>query len=778
MADRTRRRAVGPTELSGKLDVKEPHGAAAGLPAVVSSVKVTLHYAGARHAAGILAKVNQHDGFDCPSCAWPDPEHRSFAEFCENGAKAAADAASTGRVTPKWLAQYTLDELAAESDKWLNDAGRLTTPVVKRSGSDRYEAISWNDAFTLIGERLRTLDDPNRAAFYTSGRASNEAAFLYQLFVRHLGTNNLPDCSNMCHESSGTALAPTIGIGKGTVTLDDLESADLVLVLGQNPGTNAPRMLTALQRVAERGGTIVSINPMRERGLVKVRNPQDFAKPLRWKQAAIGQALASHFVPVRIGGDLALLLGIQKALLEIDRRGDPAIDHEFVAANTVGFDDVVAAVDEVEWNDIVETSGIARSQIEQLAGLLAGNTKIIWCWAMGITQHVHAVDTIRQLVNLALMRGAIGKSGAGLCPVRGHSNVQGDRTVGIWDKPRPQFLDRLGDVVGFEPPRDHGYDVVETIQAMHRGDIDVFVSLGGNLLSAGPDTAYTADAFSKVGLTVSVATKLNRSHLVTGDVALILPCLARTDRDVTGGIESPGDDQQFVTCENSMGIVTMSRGRLDPPSTDVRSEPAVVAGMAAATFGESSVVDWNHLVADYDHIRELIEQVVPGFDRYNERVRRPNGIELPNSARAGDFSVLPEGRAVMTAVGLPEPVDVPEGALMMMTVRSHDQFNTTIYDTDDRYRGVHHERRVVFVNPDDAGALGLAGGDVVDIVGVADDGARRAEQFQVVPYDLPNGCCATYFPEANVLVPVDVTAHGSNTPVSKAVVVRLVRRAP
>ncbi len=760
-----------PSELTGKLRVSDAHGAAAGMTAVANSFKVTLR-ATPTHAGGLLAKINQRDGFDCPSCAWPDPDHRSVAEFCENGAKAVADAATSARVRPEWLAEFTLDELAAKTDKWLNGRGRLTAPVVKRAGSDRYEPIGWDEAFAIVGDRLKRLDNPNRAAFYTSGRASNEAAFLYQLFAREYGTNNLPDCSNMCHESSGAALTPMVGVGKGTVTLEDLEAADLVIVVGQNPGTNAPRMLTSLQRVAERGGTIVAINPMREQGLVKVRNPQDFAKPWRWMRAAAGQELASKFIPVRIGGDLALLIGVQKALLDLDRAGKPAIDHEFIAAQTAGFDEVVGAVERADWASLEAACGIDRTEMRELAALLAAHERIVWCWAMGLTQHVRAVDTIRQIVNLTLMRGAIGKPGAGLCPVRGHSNVQGDRTVGIWDKPTDAFLDRLATAVGFEPPRKHGYDVVETIRAMHRGDIDVFVALGGNLLSAGPDTSYTAAGFARVGLTVSIATKLNRSHLVTGDEALILPCLARTDRDRTEA------GNQFVTVESSMGVVAMSRGQIAPPSAEVRSEPAIVAGIATATLGGRSVVDWSWLVEDYDRIRDLIEASIAGFDSYNARVRQPNGIELPNSARQGDFSKLPGGRAQFAAASWPgdDGVQLPADALVMMTVRSHDQFNTTVYDNADRYRGIHGERRVVFVNPDDAQTRGLAAEDIVDIVGVADDGARCAENFQVVPYDLPAGCCATYFPEANVLVPVDVVAHESNTPASKAVPVRLVRR--
>ena len=757
--------------------VIRPHDStrAAGVDAVTSTVAVTLRQAGWRSTLPLLAKLNQRDGFDCPSCAWPDPKHRSVAEFCENGAKAAADAASSARLTPEWLATQTIDELAARSDQWFNDAGRLTAPVVRRKGSDRYEPISWEDALAMAGDRLASLPDPNRAAFYTSGRASNEAAFMYQLFVRELGTNNLPDCSNMCHESSGVALAPTVGIGKGSVTLEDIEVADVVIVIGQNPGTNAPRMLTALQRVVEHGGSIVSVNPMRERGLVGVRNPQDFSKPWRWAKAVSGQDLASMFVRVVPGGDLAFLIGVQKALFVLDETTGTAIDHEFVASHVDGIDAVAESVRADDWSILEAASGVAREEMEALAGLLAANTRIVWCWAMGLTQHERAVDTIRQIVNLALLRGAIGIPGAGLCPVRGHSNVQGDRTVGIYDKPSEAFLARLGDVVGFDPPRRHGYDVVETIEAMHRGDVDVYVSLGGNLLSAAPDTAFTADAFSRVGLCVSIVTKLNRGHLVAGEESLVLPCLARPDRDRSGGGGGGGKDQ-FVTTENSMGIVTRSRGHLAPPSTEVRSEVAIVAALARATFGDRSVVDWEHLSGDYDRIRDLIEAVIPGFDDYNERVRRPDGIELPNSARRRDFSGLAGGRAKMTSVPFAASEGLPDDALMLMTIRSHDQFNTTVYGNDDRYRGVHGGRRVVFVNADDASARGVGSGDVVDVVGVDDGGSRRAERFTVVEYDLPRGTCAAYFPEANVLVPIHRVAAGSKTPVSKAVPVRLVTR--
>jgi molybdopterin-dependent oxidoreductase alpha subunit len=754
--------AFGPDAPTGRLELSEPREVAAGIPAVVSTTRHVMREAGLRRGLPLLRHANQHEGFDCPSCAWPDPDgERSIAEFCENGAKAIADAGTRERVTPEWIAGFTLDELAQRSDRWLNAAGRITHPLIKRPDSDRYEPIAWDDAFALVGDHLRGLGSPDRAVFYTSGRTSNEAAFLYQLFVRMYGTNNLPDCSNLCHESSGAALGPTIGIGKGTVTLDDFDHADVIVVIGQNPGTNHPRMLTALQRAAERGATIVSVNPLREAGLVRVKNPQDLLHITRWGKAATGTAIAAHFLPVRIGGDLALLTGVQKALLARDRAGDGGIDRAYVDGRTRGWADLEVQLDAADWTVIEREAGVGRDRIEHLAGLLAGTDRIIWCWAMGLTQHEHAVGTIQQIANLALLRGAIGKRGAGLCPVRGHSNVQGDRTVGIWERPTAAFLDQLGAAVGFAPPRHHGYDVVRGIKAMQAGEVDALVCLGGNFLSAAPDTGFTAAAMRRVPLSVHVSTKLNRSHLVTGDTALILPCLARTDRDV----QSPGE--QFVTCENSMGMVHPSRGGMKPASDTLRSEPAIVAGLARATLDDGP--DWDALVADYDRIRDLIQAAIPGFDDYNRRVRQRGGFALPNPPREGRFD-LPDGRAVLSPYPVPE-THLEPGELLMMTIRSHDQFNTTVYGDDDRYRGIHDERRVVLMQPDDLADRGLAAGDEVDLVGRHGGVERRAERFLVVPYDLPRACCATYFPEANVLVPIDATARKSNTPTSKAVVV-------
>lgn len=755
--------ATGPTAASPGADVSEPPTSAAGLRAVEKAMRVVVRQSGLRRGIHALRRVNQTEGFDCPSCAWADPDgDRSFAEFCENGAKAVADAADRHRLDAPTLGRFTLTELAAMHDRDLNALGRITEPMIRRSGTDRFVPATWDDALGTVAAALRSIDDPDRAIFYTSGRASNEAAFLYQLFVRAFGTNNLPDCSNLCHESSGRALGSTIGIGKGTVRLSDFDEAELIIVIGQNPGTNHPRMLSALQTAKSNGASIVSINPLREAGLVEFRNPQDFARPRGLARAVTGTPMADTHLRVRIGGDLALLTGVQKALVERDRGGRGGIDHEWLDANAVGFDSVAELVSRTAWSDIETESGIERHRLRELADMIGDSRRIIWCWAMGLTQHEHAVGTLQQIVNLALMRGAIGIPGAGLCPVRGHSNVQGDRTVGVWERPTDEFIDRLESAVGFTAPRVPGHDVVHGIQAMHRGEMDVFVSLGGNLLSAGPDTAYTAEALGRVRVAAHIVTKLNRSHLVEGGTMVLLPCLARTDLDVQAS------GPQFVTCENSMGVVQRSAGDLEPPSSSVRSEPAIVAKLAALTLGDTEPVDWSGLAGDYDRIRDLIEAAVAGFDDYNRRVRQPGGFELPNPPRFGDFSGLTGGRAVLTAYPLAIAETGP-GELVMTTIRSHDQFNTTIYAHDDRYRGIAAERRVVLMSPDDIAHRGLVPGQRVDLVGRHGGVERRAENFLVVSYDIPVGNCATYFPEANVLVPVDRVALGSNTPMSKYV---------
>lgn len=758
-----------PPAVLGELRVGARRTVAGGLPAVASTARRMLAATGLRRGVHALAHLNQTDGYDCPSCAWPDPSagDRSFVEFCENGAKAAADAASDARCDPEFFSRWSLPALSRQTDRWLGEQGRLTHPMIRRPGSDHYEPVAWDEAFRTVGEHLRALDSPDRAVFYTSGRTSNEAAFLYQLFVRAYGTNNLPDCSNMCHESSGAALTETIGIGKGTVLLEDFDHAELIVVIGQNPGTNHPRMLSALQRAKERGAVMVGVNPLPEAGLVGFRNPQDLAHLDRLRRAADPRPtkLSDLFVPVKVGGDLALLTGVQKAMVERHRDRGGVIDEEFVRDRTSGFDELVAHLDRVSWDDVVSGSGVDRSKIEAFAELLATHRRIISCWAMGLTQHEHAVGTIQQLVNIHLMRGAIGTSGAGLCPVRGHSNVQGDRTVGIWERPPASFLDALEARFGFAAPREHGLDTVGAIRAMAAGDVDVFVGMGGNFLSATPDTEATAAGLARCALTVQISTTLNRGHLVTGRTGLILPCLSRLEEDV----QETG--RQFVTVENSMGIVHPSTGRAKPASAHLRSEPAIVAGLARGALGDASPLDFDQLVADYDRIRDAIEEVVDGFGDYNRRVREPGGFELPNGPRHGEFPTV-DARARFTTYELPTAV-LPPDALMLMTLRSHDQFNTRIYGDDDRYRGVFGGRRVVFCHEDDLGERGLVGGDVVDLVSDVGGARRVAERFVVVPYAIPRGCVGAYFPEANAVVPLDHTARGSNTPASKSVPVML-----
>jgi molybdopterin-dependent oxidoreductase alpha subunit len=752
--------ALCPEALTG-LKLTEPAAAAAGAKAVAVSLLHVFGVAGFRRGVRSLTTLNQPLGVDCPSCAWPDPDtHRSVTEFCENGAKAIAWEADSRKLTADFFRTHSIDDLAKESDYWHGQQGRLTEPLVLRPGSRHYEPIAWANAFKLIADELNALASPNEALFYTSGRASNEAAFLYQLFVRQFGTNNLPDCSNMCHESSGTALQPTVGLGKGTVKLEDFEKAQLILILGQNPGTNHPRMLTALQAAKRAGAKIVAINPLKEAGLLAFKNPQEVRG---WLGA--GTPLTDLYLQVRIGADQALLKGVMKSLLA---RG--ALDRAFIAENTTGFAEFAASFEQVSWEQITAQSGIAREAIEQLAELVAANERMIACWAMGLTQHKHAVATIQEVVNLLLMRGSIGKPGAGLCPVRGHSNVQGDRTMGIYEKPADWFLDALDREFNFKSPREHGFDTVEAIRAMRDGRSKVFFALGGNFLSATPDTEVTGSALKNCRLTVHVSIKLNRSHLVTGRSALILPCLGRTERDMQNGHE------QFVSTENSMGVVQMSRGSLVPASRQLLSEVAIVARLAEATLGSRSTVPWRELAANYDLIRERIERVIPGFENYNARVRQPGGFYLPNKPREGSFPTA-TGKAIFTAHPLHE-MRVESGQLVMMTIRTHDQFNTTVYGLDDRYRGIKHERRVVLMHAADIRDRGLKAGALVDISGHFRGEVRVARKFIVVEYDIPAGCCATYFPETNVLVPLDSTAEGSNTSTSKYVAVTVAACGP
>ncbi|HEX8236188.1 MAG TPA: FdhF/YdeP family oxidoreductase [Abditibacteriaceae bacterium] len=764
--------ASSPNELTPEtftgLQTKQVKQAAGGVPAVISSMKHAYNEMGVVRGTKTMLRLNQKNGFDCPGCAWPDPDgHRSHTEFCENGAKAVAEEATTKRITPEFFAQWSVQELAEQSDFWLGKQGRLTHPMILRPSSTHYEPIGWDEAFNLIASELNALASPDEAVFYTSGRTSNEAAFLYQLFVRQFGTNNLPDCSNMCHESSGCALSETIGVGKGTVTLHDFELADAIFVVGQNPGTNHPRMLTALQKAARNGCRIVSINPLPETGTNRFKHPQEIGGVL-----GSGTPLAELWLPVRINGDVALFKGILKEMLAAEERNPGSVfDGEFIREHTSGFEEFITDLRAADWDELVQASGISREQMRQAAAIAIGSKRTVACWAMGLTQHKNAVGNIQEIVNMLLLRGNIGRPGAGVCPVRGHSNVQGDRTMGIWERPTPQFLDALGREFSFEPPRHHGLDVVEAIKAMHEGSAKVFFAMGGNFLSATPDTTYTAEALRRCRLSVQVSTKLNRGHLITGKQALILPCLGRTERDVQA------NGEQFVSVENSMGIVHASRGSLEPASENLLSEPAIVARLATATLNghstaqERSTIDWNELVADYDHIRERIQKVINGFEDYNRRVREPGGFYLPNAARERQWKTA-TGKANFSVHAVPRH-DLQPGEFMMMTMRSHDQYNTTIYGLDDRYRGILNERRVVLLNAQDMEEAGLAAGQVVDLISHFEGQQREAKRFIVVEYSIPRRCAATYFPEANVLVPVGSVAEKSNTPTSKSVVITL-----
>ena len=736
---------------------------AAGVKAVAISMKQAVTQMGIAKTARTLARINQTDGFDCMSCAWPDPDpdHRHTAEFCENGAKAVAEEATNKRVSRDFFRSHSIREMADRSEYWLGKQGRLTEPMIKRPGSEHYEPIAWDDAFSLIATHLKGLGSADEATFYTSGRASNEAAFLYQLFVRMLGTNNLPDCSNMCHESSGVALIEAIGIGKGSVSLLDFYSADLIVIAGQNPGTNHPRMLSALESAKRRGARVMSINPLLEAGTSNFHNPQNARGVIGG-----GTDLADLHVPVKVNGDHALFLGMGKLLLEWD-----AIDADFTHVHTAGFEEWAEHVQALDWGALTAASGLSRQQIEAAARMVADSRATIWCWAMGLTQHHNSVATIREVVNLALMRGDVGKPGAGLCPVRGHSNVQGDRTMGVWERAPQWFLDALGAEFNFVASPHHGLDAVESIEAMHDGRVSVFVGLGGNFAHAAPDTGFTTEALQSTQLSVQISTKLNRSHAVCGETALILPTLGRTEEDLQGA------GPQVITVEDSMSVVHASRGRLRPASDDLRSEVAIICGIAAATLGDRYDVDWQALADDYSLIRGHIERVVPGFDDYELRVRRPGGFVLPHPPRDSRTFETSSGRAEFGVSPL-TTIQVEPGQLVLQTLRSHDQFNTTIYGLNDRYRGIHNGRRVLFVNQADIAAMGFEAGDLVDIHAVWDDGRDRcAPGFRLVGYNTPRGSAAAYYPETNPLIPIGSTAEHSNTPTSKSVVVTLSRAA-
>ncbi|MCY7376243.1 MAG: FdhF/YdeP family oxidoreductase, partial [Pyrinomonadaceae bacterium] len=693
-----------PLEFTG-LRVSEIEHTAAGLPSVWSTMKHGLAEMGVARTVKTFLNVNQKGGFDCQSCAWADPdEHRHLAEFCENGAKAIAEEATTKKVTPDFFKKYTVAELSQKSDFWLGKQGRITEPMVLRKGATNYEPISWENAFTMVADELRSLASPNEAIFYTSGRTSNEAAYLYQLFIRQFGTNNMPDCSNMCHESSGTALTETIGIGKGTVTLEDFEKCDLIIIMGQNPGTNHPRMLTSLEHAKNNGAKIISINPLPEAGLMSVvnPNPQEYKNPPMFPVRMLfgkGTPLTDLFLQIKINGDMAVMKGMMKVVLEAEEKYPGKIlDREFIERDTAGFVEFKAELEKVSWSDIVEQSGVSEDLIREAAEIYINSGRVITCWAMGLTQHKNAVGTIQEIVNLHLLRGNIGRTGAGLCPVRGHSNVQGDRTMGIFERPREEFLKSLSDEFKFEAPREHGFDTVEAIKAMHGGAAKTFFAMGGNFLSATPDTEYTAQALRRTKLTAQVITKLNRTALIGGEQSLILPCLGRTE------IDKQADGEQFVSCENSMGVVQMSKGVLSPASKHLRSEVWIVAQLANAVLREKTTVDWSAMAGDYDLIREKIERTIPGFDDYNRRVRIGGGFYLPNKPRDGVFPTA-NNKANFTVHELPIHKLKPD-EFVMMTVRTHDQFNTTIYGLEDRYRGIHNERRVVLLNPRDVAEFG------------------------------------------------------------------------
>ncbi|MGY3568158.1 FdhF/YdeP family oxidoreductase [Sinomonas sp. RB5] len=751
----------------GALEVHAPKTAAAGVKAVAVALERGLAQAGVARTVRGMLRINQRDGFDCPGCAWPESitGKRKPAEFCENGAKAIAEESTVRTVTPEFWAAHPIAELEGRSEFWLGSRGRITEPVVVRPGETHYSPISWGEAFELIGEHLRATT-PERCVFYTSGRTANETAFLYQLFARSLGTNNLPDCSNMCHESSGFALNPTIGVGKGTVSLEDIHRSELVLVVGQNPGTNHPRMLSALVECRKNGGKVVAVNPLPEAGLMAFKDPQALGGIVGG-----GEKVADEFLQIKVGGDLALFQALGHLLLaREEREPGSVVDRHFVEAQTAGFAEYREARRALDWAETERATGLSRAQIETVAEMMVASKATIVCWALGLTQQRHSVDTLKEIVNLLLVQGNFGRPGAGACPVRGHSNVQGDRTMGIWEKPTEAFIAALEAEFGIPFPREHGYESVETQHALEAGEVDVFVSMGGNFLSAASDTEHTRAGLKRTGLTVHVSTKPNLSHVAHGRTSLILPTLGRTDVD-----DKHAGGRQFVTIEDSMSVVHRSQGRLRPVSEHLLAEPVIVARMAQAALGEDHPVDWRAMAEDYDLIRDHIARVIPGFEDYNRRVRTRDGFVLPSPPRDTRTFATDIGKARFTVSPL-EYLTPPAGHLILQTLRSHDQYNTTIYGLDDRYRGISKARKVVLANPEDLAALGFADRELVDVISVFNGDERRAEAFRLVGYPTARGCAAAYYPEANVLVHKDLVARESNTPGYKALTVRFERR--
>ncbi|MBU6374629.1 MAG: FdhF/YdeP family oxidoreductase [Bdellovibrionales bacterium] len=741
--------------------------AAGGLAAIVSGLQHAIGEMGPVRGLRELAHVNQMKGFDCPGCAWPDPDdRRDLTEFCENGAKAIAEEATRAKADPDFFARHSVEEMGGWTDFEIGKSGRITHPMWLKNGATHYAPISWSEALDLLAKELQAAASPDEAVFYTSGRTSNEAAYLYQLLVRLYGTNNLPDCSNMCHESSGLALKESIGIGKGSVTLEDFDHSDCILVIGQNPGTNHPRMLTTLQKAARRGARIITLNPLNETAMKRFKHPQEF-----WTWFGRGTPMATLHLPVRVNGDMAALKGLMKHLVEKDlQTAGKVLNHEFIRANTAGFEEFLAELKRTSWEEIVRESGLSREHLTAAAEVIAGAKAMICCWAMGITQQTDGVAIIQEIVNLLMLGGHLGRAGAGVCPVRGHSNVQGDRTMGIHENPPASFTNAISKEFGFQAPQEAGYDVVEAIRAMHDGKVRVFVGMGGNFISSSPDTEFTGEALRRTRLTVQVSTKLNRSHLVTGEQALILPCLGRTEKD----LQKTGE--QFITVENSMSVVHASRGNLAPQSEFLKSEVAIVCELGAKLFQgtpSEGLVPWSEFRDDYDRIRDRIERTIPGFSDFNARVRNsPGGFYLPHGVRDELRFDTSSGKAEFKTFRLGK-LELPPGALMLMTVRTHDQFNTTIYGLNDRYRGIQHGRRVIFLNEADIRELGFSAGQWVDITSHFGQKERKAEKFMIVPYDIPRRCAASYFPETNVLVPIDSVVGKSNTPTYKSIVVTL-----
>ncbi|MBS7253631.1 FdhF/YdeP family oxidoreductase [Flavobacterium branchiicola] len=743
---------------------------AAGVPGVVAAFSDLIEEKTIVRGTKALFKMNQKDGFDCPSCAWPDPddERSVLGEYCENGVKALAEEATTKKVTTDFFKENSVYELSKLDDYQIGKFGRLTSPMYLPKNGTHYEPISWDNAFLKIAQHLNALDSPDEAAFYTSGRTSNEASFLYQLFAKEYGTNNMPDCSNMCHETSGSALRTTIGIGKGTVTLDDFYDTDVIVIIGQNPGTNAPRMLSALSKGKKNGAKIIAINPLPEAGLMGFRNPQEISGVLR-----SGIKLADLYLPVKINGDMALLKAIEILLIEFEKKNPGKVfDYDFIKEKTTGYDAFLQQFDQYNLDDLAQLSGVSKEALYEAAEIIAFKKRIIVCWGMGLTQQPNGVEMIREILNILLLKGSIGKPGAGVCPVRGHSNVQGNRTMLIDEKPTDEQLDRLQAYFGFNPPRKRGYDVVRAIKAMHDEKVKLLFSMGGNFLSATPDTNYTANALRKLNLTVSVSTKLNRTHLIHGQESLILPTLSRSDIDVING------ETQFITTENSMGVVQSSKGILTPVSDDLINEMQIVCKMAVATLGSKSVIDWERYHNSYDDVRDAIENCIPGFENYNIRAREKGGFYLPNAAREGKFITKAFGdRVPFTLTVIPDnKLDSDE--YMMATTRTHDQFNTTIYGLDDRYRGVKNERRVIFMNPKDIELAGFKAGDKVDLFNYDDTIERIAPLFVIVSYEIPEKNTVTYFPETNVLVSVNNVVKDSNMPASKYVKIKIKKHDP